>query len=533
MDPALAAQQGEAAEPIQLGALSVDVLVAIMAALPTVEDVGRVDCTCRAFHRADEPAASRSPVEQALRLRAAAAGNVLPDSLPEGESSWTQRLCWDERRLRYGERAVVASGMYHSVFVEGDGQLLTCGNARLDGGRPGLLGHGEATERLEVPRPVAALASVRVRTVAAAEYHSLAISECGAAFSWGYGGLGRLGHGDTHDQYTPREILLPRAARHGAPPSRVRLCAAAAGSCHTLLLSADAAEPAYTFGYGGSGRLGHGAEADDACELSPRAVVALRGVPLRAVAAGAYHTLALAACGDLYSCGEGGLGQLGHGDEGNEPVPRRVEALRRLGERVTAIAAGRLHSLCVTDSGALYSWGEGDGGRLGHGRTESTCVPQRVLGLASRRVCALSCVWDHCLALSDGGFVYSWGVGLCGQLGHGDEQDNVDAPRQVAALAETRVVAVAAGAHSGFAVSADGTLHGWGIGKTTENETVDTLGLQLERNACVPMAYPGGLRLSRPALVRRITSSPPSSPPSPAAPHASAPPRLHSPASVL
>ena len=57
------------------------------------------------------------PIEEALRLRAHAGGQPVPSSLPEGEVSWTQKLCWDERRRRFGGRSVVAGGMYHSVFL--------------------------------------------------------------------------------------------------------------------------------------------------------------------------------------------------------------------------------------------------------------------------------------------------------------------------------------------------------------------------------------------------------------------------------
>ena len=40
--------------------------------------------------------------------------------------------------------------------------------------RSGLLGHGQAVERLVTPQPVPSLAHIQIRTVAAAEYHSVA-----------------------------------------------------------------------------------------------------------------------------------------------------------------------------------------------------------------------------------------------------------------------------------------------------------------------------------------------------------------------
>jgi len=129
-------------------------------------------------------------------------------------------------------------------------------------------------------------------------------------------------------------------------------------------------------------------------------------------------------------------------------------------------------------------------------------VPRLIEGLASVRVSAVSCVWDHSLVVSDGGHIYSWGLGMCGQLGHGDEEENVSSPKLVEALQAEKIIAIAAGAHHCCAVAADGRLFGWGVAKTTEGEKVDTLGMSLEQNQCVPMQYTG-LRASRPLLRRR------------------------------
>lgn len=104
-------------------------------ALTSVEDIGRLDSTCHTFHSASETGRP-SAVEEALRLRAHASAHTVPHVLPEGWSSWTQMLCWEERRHRFVEPPIAAGGMYHSLLIEGGGRLLTCGSATLDGGRP-------------------------------------------------------------------------------------------------------------------------------------------------------------------------------------------------------------------------------------------------------------------------------------------------------------------------------------------------------------------------------------------------------------
>lgn len=48
-------------------------------------------------------------------------------------------------------------------------------------------------------------------------------------------------------------------------------------------------------------------------------------------------------------------------------TPTLVTALE--GKNVVNIAAGSNHSAAVTDEGALYTWGKGSYGRLGHGES--------------------------------------------------------------------------------------------------------------------------------------------------------------------
>ena len=65
-----------------------------------------------------------------------------------------------------------------------------------------------------------------------------------------------------------------------------------------------------------------------------------------AVSLGGYHSLALTADGAVWSWGYGGSGRLGHGDQQNQLLPKKVEALA--GRRVVAVSAGGLHSVART-----------------------------------------------------------------------------------------------------------------------------------------------------------------------------------------
>ncbi|XP_038622945.1 RCC1 domain-containing protein 1 [Tachyglossus aculeatus] len=89
----------------------------------------------------------------------------------------------------------------------------------------------------------------------------------------------------------------------------------------------------------------------------------LAGAPrVRSLALGGQHALLLAHAGALFAWGAGRHGQLGHGTLEPEREPRAVEALQGLpGARV---AAGAWHSLCLTETGDVYVWGWNESGQL-------------------------------------------------------------------------------------------------------------------------------------------------------------------------
>jgi alpha-tubulin suppressor-like RCC1 family protein len=100
----------------------------------------------------------------------------------------------------------------------------------------------------------------------------------------------------------------------------------------------------------GSVSWGTGGEGDEAV---PRLIEALNHVVVKHVAAGGYHSMVLTRDGDVFTWGWGSHGQLGHGNTGDQLVPKRVEGLTN----VTDIAAGDYHGTAVGEGGAVYTWG--------------------------------------------------------------------------------------------------------------------------------------------------------------------------------
>ena len=222
----------------------------------------------------------------------------------------------------------------------------------------------------------------------------------------------------------------------------------------------DAGGQLLTYGAGciSRGFLGQGEGVEESAV--PRVVVGLGGVRVRTVAVGYCHTLACSDEGVTYSFGSTHPPRrLGQGDADDPPIPRVVEALQ--GVHISAVAAGNSHSLALSGAGALYSFGGGVYGELGHGDTHDQLAPRLIAAFQGVRVSVVAAGGLYTLALSEVGVVYSFGDGLYGCLGHGDQADQ-HTPRPIAALQGVRLVAVAAGERHSLVVSAAGRLYSFG-----------------------------------------------------------------------
>ena len=402
---------------------------------------------------------SRVVASVALAARGRASGGALfglgalgGHLLGHGEAA-TQRQRGSDPQRKVGclhesnPPARASAGKQHSVFIDGEGRLSSCGSAEEV---PGLLGHGKGVMRLNTPtRLPSTLGGERAVSVSAGSGHSLALTAGGSVLSWGDGLFRQLGHGDAHAQWQPKKVEALAGQR---------VVAVSAGEKHSLALSIDGA--VWSWGHGLYGQLGHGNLQN---QLLPKKVEALAGQRIVALSAGEQHSFALAADGAVWSWGHGGFGILGHGDQQSQLLPKKVEAFA--GQRVVSVSAGEYHSIALTADGAVWSWGGGSFGRLGHGDQPLTqLLPMKVEALASQHVVAVSERRDHNLALTADDALWSWGGGSRGQLGHGDDQPQL-LPKKVEAFAGQRVVAVSAGAYHSLTLTADGAFFTWGQGE--------------------------------------------------------------------
>lgn len=103
-----------------------------------------------------------------------------------------------------------------------------------------------------------------------------------------------------------------------------------------------------------------------------------------------------------------------------QTAPTRVETLS--GARIVAASAAKFHSVALTDAGAVYTWGFGRSGRLGHvdslihSGVGAAILPRQVAGLAGVRVVAVAAGKHHTLAATDNGARGKWGTARMSRL---------------------------------------------------------------------------------------------------------------------
>ena len=195
-------------------------------------------------------------------------------------------------------------------------------------------------------------------------------------------------------------------------------------------------------------------------QLTPKLVGALADEQVVAVAAALDHSMAVTATGRLYTFGGGGNGQLGHGDAQRQQTPKLVDALANT--QVVAVAAGTYHSLAATSDGKAFSWVFKVNGRLGQGDVTADClVPKQMTALAGQRAVQVHAGGEHSLMATVGGAVFSCGCSNVGQFGHGDVEERW-VPTAVTALASQRVVSATAGDNSSLVATFGGRVLRWG-----------------------------------------------------------------------
>ncbi|WAQ87144.1 hypothetical protein PtA15_8A45 [Puccinia triticina] len=248
---------------------------------------------------------------------------------------------------------------------------------------------------------------------------------------------------------------------------------------------------ALIFGAGDMGQMGMGAEKlDDVRKPAVHSTIEeLRkkkefAEPIH-LAAGGMHTLVIDSEGKIWSWGINDNAALGRKTEGilgveQEELETRPMCVATLSPqpdpesgrtpfKAARACAGDSVSVAVSEEGELVAWGSfrSNDGLLGFdgkvGTSPKQLVPTRVSNLREYPVSQVVCGYDHVLALTTEGHVYSWGNGQQQQLGRKIIERRKKNGLTPERLSLKKIVLLGTGGSHSFAVHENGTVFGWGL----------------------------------------------------------------------
>ncbi|KAL8059195.1 hypothetical protein ABFS82_03G068500 [Erythranthe guttata] len=291
------------------------------------------------------------------------------------------------------------------------GELLFCGTTAWD-----AMGRRRTSpeENLVSPTRLRPLMGVEIRSVAAGcvSCHCVALDVQGRCYTWGRNDKGQLGHGDKVQRDRP--TIVSELSQH-------KIVKAAAGRSHSVVVTEDGISLA--FGWNKHGQLGSGS-AKTEIESSP---IRCQVSEVKTAVCGGDFTVWLTSVegSSIITAGLPQYGQLGHGTDNEyntkdssvrlayeaQPRPKAIAALA--GETIVKVACGTNHTVAVDKNGFVYTWGYGGYGRLGHREQKDEFSPRRVDVFTRHNVLPADAVVSagsaNCACTAGGGQLYMWG----------------------------------------------------------------------------------------------------------------------------
>lgn len=292
--------------------------------------------------------------------------------------------------------------------------------------------------------------------IAAGKFHSLALTSEGKVLSWGQNTYGQLGR----DSY---ETFYPHHVQDNTGVELDSIVKIAAGTFHSMALDEDGR--VITFGYNVQGQLGNKSELESDVNLNY--VIDGNDDELNNIVdikSGPYHCVALSQDGHVYTWGQGNYGRLGVGSIRNY----RYAVMVQTGDdgvpltNVTKIGAGSFHTMAVTNDNNIYCWGKNNMGQLGVGDTEDRYYATMISEFDAGEDCVLNVTGgdNHTIILMGNGEVYATGGNDYGQLCKvpAVEQDlSVDSVWGV-----SDIVQISSASNQIMAVHQNGKVYCWG-----------------------------------------------------------------------
>jgi alpha-tubulin suppressor-like RCC1 family protein len=235
-----------------------------------------------------------------------------------------------------------------------------------------------------------------------------------------------------------------------------------AGGAHTCALRSN--KTVWCWGKDDKGQLGIG-ENNITHNTTPLQVADLTDVTK--ISAGLAHTCAIVADGSIY-CWGWNLGfQLGvTSTDESIPIPTPVLGVPA---KAISVAAGAAHTCAIFAGGEVWCWGVNEYGQLGVEtnfgvvsrnapvKVEGILLPQGTISAGAHHTCARNAEALFC-----------WGLNHRGQLAVGSATQNENLPEPTPVDAPSKTTAIATGGDHTCAIDTPGDLYCWGSNKHSQ-----------------------------------------------------------------
>ncbi|KAK3938515.1 regulator of chromosome condensation 1/beta-lactamase-inhibitor protein II [Diplogelasinospora grovesii] len=326
--------------------------------------------------------------------------------------------------------------------IEGDRDLEQVGASDPPPEQDGTLNPLESTP---TPLPTDYFPSgTRFVQVAAGDSCSLALTDTGLVYGWG---TFKSSEGEEMFGYDAVEQIIKIQARPTLIRGLKKITQIACGANHALALDANGV--VWAWGCGEQNQLGRRLFGRRFMECLNPHPIEIKNV--KYIASGEYHSFAVDKKDNVWAWGLNSFGEAGYAKAAGSdlvllPYPMKIPGLRRRG--VVCLDGGAHHSAAVTADGQCLVWGRLDGGQLGIRFSPEQLQDDSLIRYDERnnpRICLrptpgsddigevswVACGTDHTIFITKEGTAYATGFNSQGQLGLGDEDDDVEVARRI------------------------------------------------------------------------------------------------------
>uniref|UniRef100_A0A1B0GKG8 RCC1-like domain-containing protein n=1 Tax=Lutzomyia longipalpis TaxID=7200 RepID=A0A1B0GKG8_LUTLO len=370
--------------------------------------------------------------------------------------------------------ASVCCGQDHTMFLTESGRVYTCG-----WGADGQTGNGTYETSGTINQAKGDIAGEKIVKLACSADCVLALSDKGEVFGWGnteYGQLCNVG-GNAQQIHTPHgDVFVWGYGVLGLGPTAE--CILTPQQIPSTLFGRNefSKDSVVTSIYSGISHMGAINSDGDLFMLMiyPAPIELPKKSPeeklkVKSIAAGRAHTILITDGGEIFSMGNNSYGQLGREIVEGEDYMRShiVHRFTLPNELVASVCCGQDHTMFLTESGRVYTCGWGADGQTGNGTYETSGTINQAKGdIAGEKIVKLACSADCVLALSDKGEVFGWGNTEYGQLCNvGGNAQQIHTPVHLKSLKGLgKITDIASGGSFCLILNEHGDVFVWGYG---------------------------------------------------------------------